>query len=575
MILMSNPKQVRQGRHAIIEQFLADGLTVMFGNPGTVEQGFLNALESYPDMRYVLTSQETIAVFAGDGFARSTKKPALVQIHSSPGLGNALGAIYQANRGHSPLIVIGGDAGIKYQPMQAQMYADLVAMAAPVTKLSTMVQDPSSLLRVLRRAIKVAFTPPMGPVYVCLPADILDMPNDEIVRPTFFPQTDSIANGETLTSIAKILSSAERPRLFIGDGIHYSKGAGKHIENLAELIGADIYGVDAGEANVDIGHPLYRGQTGHMFGEHSKPITMEPDVVFICGTYMVPEVFPDLVDIYDPTATVIHIDLDAGAIAKNHRVDYGMVADPAKSLEALCLEVKAVRSETQAALHSQRKDKLISLTNAERVAEAETFSKESSGEFATMAGLARELFSQAKDVILVEEALTNSPALVEAFRSAGGQELHQTRGGSLGMGLASAIGVQIANPNRMVVSVSGDGGGMYTIQSLWSAARHKLPIKYIVCNNGVYNLLKLNILQYWKSLDMEPGDIPLSFDLSSPMLRFDDLARAMSVPSIAVTKSEEIPAAVAKALAEPGPFLIDLRIQHEVHEKLIGVKCGQ
>jgi benzoylformate decarboxylase len=143
------------------------------------------------------------------------------------------------------------------------------------------------------------------------------------------------------------------------------------------------------------------------------------------------------------------------------------------------------------------------------------------------------------------------------------------------MGLASAIGVQIANPNRMVVSVSGDGGGMYTIQSLWSAARHKLPIKYIVCNNGVYNLLKLNILQYWKSLDMEPGDIPLSFDLSSPMLRFDDLARAMSVPSIAVTKSQEIPAAVAKALAEPGPFLIDLRIQHEVHEKLIGVKCGQ
>ena len=129
---MSNPKQVRQGRHAIIEQFLADGLSVMFGNPGTVEQGFLNALESYPDMRYVLTSQETIAVFAGDGFARSTKKPALVQIHSSPGLGNALGAIYQANRGHSPLIVIGGDAGIKYQPMQAQMYADLVAMAAPV-----------------------------------------------------------------------------------------------------------------------------------------------------------------------------------------------------------------------------------------------------------------------------------------------------------------------------------------------------------------------------------------------------------------------------------------------------------
>src|SRR6201990_1169873 len=128
----------KTGRFAIIEQFLADGLHYMFGNPGTVEQGFLDALWNYPDLKYILTLQETIAVMAADGYARATQKPTLVQIHSSPGLGNSIGALYQAFRGHSPLVVIGGDAGVKYQALDAQMAADLVSMARPVTKWSTM-----------------------------------------------------------------------------------------------------------------------------------------------------------------------------------------------------------------------------------------------------------------------------------------------------------------------------------------------------------------------------------------------------------------------------------------------------
>ena len=174
---------MKTGRYAIIEQFLADGMNYMFGNPGTVEQGFLDAVEAYPDMKYILTMQESVAVMMADGYARATQKPALVQIHSTPGLGNAIGALYQANRGHSPLVVIGGDAGLKYLPMEAQMYGDLVSFARPVTKWATMVTDPCSLLRVLRRAYKIAATPPMGPVYVCLPADVLDQPVVEEVMP--------------------------------------------------------------------------------------------------------------------------------------------------------------------------------------------------------------------------------------------------------------------------------------------------------------------------------------------------------------------------------------------------------
>ena len=179
----------KTGRFAIIEQLLADDIHYLFGNPGTVEQGFLDALSDYPEMKYILTLQETVAVGIADGYARATKKPTVVQLHSGVGLGNGIGMLYQAKRGHAPLVVINGDAGIRYDAMDAQMAADVVAMAEPVTKWATRVVDPASLLRVLRRAIKMAATPPMGPVFVCLPMDILDAPNEEAVLPTSLPIT--------------------------------------------------------------------------------------------------------------------------------------------------------------------------------------------------------------------------------------------------------------------------------------------------------------------------------------------------------------------------------------------------
>src|SRR4029079_2081114 len=179
----------KTGRFAIVEQLLADGITYMFGNPGTVEQGFLDALGEYPEMRYITTLQETIAVGIADGYARASQKPTLVQLHSGVGLGNGIGMWYQAKRGNAPLVVIAGESGVRYDSMDAQMAADLVSMARPVTKWSTSVVDPTSTLRVLRRAIKIAATPPCGPVFVALPMDVLDTELTEDVVPTHFPDT--------------------------------------------------------------------------------------------------------------------------------------------------------------------------------------------------------------------------------------------------------------------------------------------------------------------------------------------------------------------------------------------------
>ena len=283
----------KTGRFAIIEQFLADGIEYMFGNPGTVEQGFLDALREYPRMKYILTLQESVALMTGDGYARATGKTALVQIHSSPGLGNTVGALYQAMRGHAPLVVIGADAGLKYMPMDAQMAGDLVALARRVTKWATMVLDPSSLLRTLPAGHQDRWHPAQGPVYVCLPANVLDGPCVESVFPTPVPTTRVAPEMGFIKEAAAVLAAAKKPMMFIGDGVAFS-GAQEEVARIAELLGAEIWGVDAGELNVSYANPLYQGQTGHMFGEASLPITAKGDVNLICGTYMLPEVFPHL-----------------------------------------------------------------------------------------------------------------------------------------------------------------------------------------------------------------------------------------------------------------------------------------
>ncbi|MFD7095602.1 thiamine pyrophosphate-binding protein, partial [Streptomyces xanthophaeus] len=236
------------GRERLIEQFKADGLNVMFGNPGTVEQGFLDAVDAAEDFQYVLALQETVAAGIADGYARATGGAALLQLHSGVGLGNGIGMLYQSLRGHTPLVVVAGDAGVRYDAMDAQMASDLVAMAKPVTKYATRVTDRHSVLRTIRRAVKIALTPPRGPVFVALPMDVLDELNSEPVLPTTVPLTDVAPSPASVGRAAELLAPARKPVLLIGDGVSLS-GAQAELAAVAELLGADVYEVDSSEVN--------------------------------------------------------------------------------------------------------------------------------------------------------------------------------------------------------------------------------------------------------------------------------------------------------------------------------------
>jgi benzoylformate decarboxylase len=537
----------------------------MFGNPGTSEEGFLDSLSDYyPEFEYILALQETIAVAAADGYARSTRKPTVVQLHSGVGLGNGIGMLYQAMRGHAPLVVLAGESGIQYDAMDAQMAADLVSMAKPVTKWATRVVHPSSLLRVLRRAIKIAATPPMGPVFVSLPMDVLDAVNEEEVVPTSIPVTRVAPEPEAIAKAAAMLATASKPLVIVGDGVAYSD-AQAELTRVAELIGAQVWGADSSEPNMSATHPLFGGLLGHMFGEVSSRITSQADVVLICGTYVFPEVFPALSGAFAPSAKIVHIDLNAYEIAKNFPVDLGLISDPKTTLAKLGAELEKTMTPEQKRLVGQR---IAQIAETKKQQMSEQFAADKAlhdlvplhlSQFAEE--LARHLPPNA---IVFDEAITHSEELCRYIPPTTLGHYFQTRGGSLGVGIPGAIGIKLAHPDKTAIGFSGDGGAMYTIQALWTAAHHNIDAKFVICNNRSYRILKLNILQYWQEQQIEQHEFPASFDLCHPDIRFDELARAMGVQAVRVETPEQIKPAIAQALFHNGPFLIDLVISSEV-----------
>jgi thiamine pyrophosphate-dependent acetolactate synthase large subunit-like protein len=193
-----------------------------------------------------------------------------------------------------------------------------------------------------------------------------------------------------------------------------------------------------------------------------------------------------------------------------------------------------------------------------------------------MARFMEELVKQIPpDALIFDEALTNSPPITRLHPPSKTGQYFLTRGGSLGVGFPGAIGAKMANPDKTVIGFSGDGGSMYTIQALWTAARHNTDVKFVVCNNASYRLLQLNIGVYWQEREIPKHDFPLGFDLSHPAIRFDELAKSLGAGSVRVEKASEIGPAIQQALAHRGPFLIDLILEGDSHPDRVGNTCGQ
>ena len=299
---------------------------------------------------------------------------------------------------------------------------------------------------------------------------------------------------------------------------------------------------------------------------------------------LLPEVFPHLGDIFDPKATVIHIDADVNNIAKNHRVDFSYVASPHIVLEGLVPLLKQLPENWHNTAQERRKslEKASPVINNDIDTNYEVVPKHQSDEYdgknvSMKSGYFIKTLSEMlpENRIIFDEALTNSPPVNKYLPGRKTGERMLTRGGSLGTGFPGAIGAKIAHPESCVVGFSGDGGSMYTIQCLWTAARHNVSAKFIVCQNRSYKLLQANISKFWQERGIEGRDFPIPFDLSKPEIYFNEIANSFGVAGERVVRPDQVKDAISRMLSHDGPYLINLVLDGAVRPDLIGVHCGQ
>src|SRR5687768_13305472 len=229
-----------QGRQVFTETPRAHGVEYIFGNPGTTEMPILDSLLEYPDLRYIMTLQESIAVGAAHYYAQASGKTGVVSLHVAPGLGNGLGMLYNAYEANSPMLVTAGQQDRRMRLREPLLGHDLVAMAAPVVKWSVEVQSADEMAPILHRALKIAHDPPEGPVFVALPIDVLeqDTTAGPLAASPLYRRATPDAEG--IERAATLIGSSRRPAIVVGDGIARS-GAQDELVALAELLGAPVY----------------------------------------------------------------------------------------------------------------------------------------------------------------------------------------------------------------------------------------------------------------------------------------------------------------------------------------------
>ena len=545
--------QKMTGRQAFIKLLLDEGVTHLFGNPGTTELAIMEAVPQFPELTYVLGLQESIVVGMADGFARASNQLVACNLHCAPGLGHAMGAIYNAKFSGSPLLITAGQYEVGYGLQEPLLYEPLVPIAAPLVKWAFEVTRIEDLPRIIRRAAKIARTPPMGPVFISLPGSVLDEEAEiEFGFPTLV-DTGMRPSDRALQDIAGKLLAAKKPVIVAGREIANADMFAEACE-LAELLGAAVYQESVPyNARYPSSHPTCMGD----LTRNQKKVrqTLEQYDFLLClGADLLRMSPMSTVEPLPPEMPVMHITEREWELGKNYSTATAVRADVKETLLALLPVLRSMRTAEQA---KQAQGRLSDLATRNWSANRAKMHAELESSASTTPIDQRYLVRQIvdalpKDVIVVDETLTASPAISALLPMDNPQAYYGLASGGLGFGMAGAVGVALAQPTRPVVATIGDGSAMYSIQSLWTAAHLKLNITYVIINNRSYRIIKERLLA------MRGTDDFVAMDMNDPAIDFAGVAKSMGMPSQVVTDPTQLAAVLKAAMASGGPNLVEV-----------------
>ncbi len=546
------------GKRAFLQLLKEEGVSVIFGNPGTTELPLMDALAVEEGMRYVLGLQEAAVMAMADGYAQASGGLAFASLHVSPGLGNAMGMLYNAMKAGSPILVTAGQHDQSFTVTEPILWGDLPRIARPLVKWAEEVRRIEDLPRLLRRAAKAALSPPTGPVFLSLPTDVL---NDEIdLKPANPTRVAPRLRGDpdALRAAARVLARAERPLLIAGDAVAKSR-AFAEIVRLAELLAAPVYAEGIpNTASFPASHPLFRGSMTRL-APAIREILEQSDVLFSVGGDLFTMSLPSEVEPVPQGLRIVHLDTDPWELGKNYPEAVAIFGDPKATLPELCEEIDAARSpgerEAAAARLTSEKQAAAAAREALRARAREEAGLKPIRPLALMEAVGSLLPPEA---VVIDEAISSGAGLRSFLKSDDPQSFFGNRGGGIGWGIPAAIGAKIALPERPVVALIGDGSAMYTCQALWSAAHERAAVVFIILNNASYRILKqrTNAL---RGFAHQSGRY-VAMDLVDPALDFVGLARAQGIEGERITKLAELTERLPSVLAENRPFLFDVAL---------------
>ena len=550
--------QLMTGKQALLEMLKAEGVEFIFGNPGTSEGPIIDMLGDYPELRYILTLQESVAVGMGESYARATGRASFVSLHVDSGLANGLALMLDAYNTGTPMVVTSANYDIR---KTTEGLTDLAELARPVTKWSVQLTHPDQIPGAIRRAFNEANSHPKGPVYVGFTTNALEGSADMNIVPTQLMFDEPRPNLQGIKAAADLLIKADRSIMMVGDRVSDDGAMNKAIE-LAELLGLPVYGSRGAEVAFPTNHPQFLGNLSLRI-EDQRSILERADLVLAIGMDAFEELFYWGDVILSSGTKLIHIDPVAGKVGKSEPTDVGIVAHCGLAIEELINQLTPMLTPESRQTISNR----ISLISNESSESKKSFERAVEDKWdqkpITPARMMFELSSALPDnSIVVDDSLSNRAMFRHYFQAFERGDIRGVRGQSIGGGIGATMGTQCANPDRPVFGVIGDGSAMMTIQGLWTAANDDIPCVFVICNNGMYRILRTNFNIYQKDvlgLSETSGENLLYSEFATP---FDmaAIANSMGVHGERIIDPSEIKPAVDRAVASGKPALLDIII---------------
>ena len=543
------------GAQILVESLTREGVEVVFGYPGGVTLPIYDVLYDHP-LKHVLMRHEENASFAAEGYARATGRVGVCMATSGPGATNLTTGLVDALMDSIPIVAITGQVPSKLIGRDAFQEADTFGISRGATKHNYLVKDINELADTIHEAFYVASSGRPGPVLVDTTKDVLIAhakyrPADQIEEMRGY-ELRFDADDDEVDRAIEFLWNAERPYIYAGGGVIASE-ASAELAEFAELLDAPVALTVMGLGAMPSEHPNFISMLG-MHGSYAANMGVtECDALIALGVRFDDRVTGRL-DAFAPNARVLHVDIDPAEMGKNRKPDVGIAGDVKHVLRRLTERIKETKGSEggeNAASRAAWREKIAAWMREH------PYGYEAAEEEIKPQQLVQKIdaISGGQAVMSVDVGQHQMWA-AQYMRFNGPRQWVVSGGlGAMGFGLPASIGAQFGQPDKVVFALVGDGGFMMSLPELATIASNKLPIKMVVLNNGT-----LGMVRQWQELFYNKRYCAIEMDCFP---NCELLGAAFGIKGRTVEKPLDLDAALEEAMAEPGPFLLDVKVTPE------------